>query len=178
MFAELQDALAEVMPTLQEQGISVFLLSDACPVQGINALAGDISQASDEPLSRDLRANTHIRSTALYIYTSGTTGTEHTLLASFPVQGRAKQCYCNSTSGHQGEPRRKADLLLFLPFLMAGLPKAAVVTHERVWAASFIQGVCGVTSDDVFYINLPLYHSAGFLIGMSGAIERGNHPAL
>lgn len=61
---------------------------------------------------------------------------------------------------------------------MAGLPKAAVVTHERVWAASFIQGVCGVTSDDVFYINLPLYHSAGFLIGMSGAIERGNHPAL
>lgn len=85
MFAELQDAVAEVMPTLQEQGISVFLLSDTCPVQGINALAGGISQASDEPLSRDLRANTHIRSTALYIYTSGTTGTEHTLLASFPV---------------------------------------------------------------------------------------------
>lgn len=58
---------------------------------------------------------------------------------------------------------------------MAGLPKAAVVTHERVWAASFIQGVCGVTSEDIFYINLPLYHSAGFLIGMSGAIERGKH---
>lgn len=59
---------------------------------------------------------------------------------------------------------------------MAGLPKAAFVTHERVWAASFIQGVCGVTSEDIFYINLPLYHSAGFLIGMSGAIERGNDP--
>uniref|UniRef100_H2TIK0 long-chain-fatty-acid--CoA ligase n=1 Tax=Takifugu rubripes TaxID=31033 RepID=H2TIK0_TAKRU len=125
--AELQDAVAEVMPTLQEQGISVYLLSDARPVPGINALWGEISQASDEPLSRSLRANVHIRSTALYIYTSGTTG----------------------------------------------LPKAAVVTHERVWAASFIQGVCGVTSDDIFYINLPLYHSAGFLIGMVGAIERG-----
>lgn len=61
---------------------------------------------------------------------------------------------------------------------MAGLPKAAVLTHERVWAASFIQGVCGVTSDDIFYINLPLYHSAGFLIGMVGAIERGPIPQL
>ncbi|XP_076863535.1 long-chain fatty acid transport protein 2-like [Brachyhypopomus gauderio] len=55
-----------------------------------------------------------------------------------------------------------------------GLPKAAVVTQERLWAASFIQGMSGVTSEDVFYINLPLYHSAGFLIGFTGCIERGN----
>lgn len=76
MFAELQDAVAEVMPTLQEQGISVYLLSDAATVRGINALSGEISRASDEPLPRSLRANVDIRSTALYIYTSGTTGTE------------------------------------------------------------------------------------------------------
>lgn len=57
--------------------------------------------------------------------------------------------------------------------LRSGLPKAATVTHERVWAASFIQGVSGVTSEDVFYLNLPLYHSAGFLIGFTGCIERG-----
>ncbi|KAM7414784.1 hypothetical protein PAMA_019546 [Pampus argenteus] len=55
----------------------------------------------------------------------------------------------------------------------AGLPKAALVTHERVWAASFLQAACGVTPEDIFYINLPLYHSAGFLIGLAGAIERG-----
>lgn len=54
------------------------------------------------------------------------------------------------------------------------MPKAAVVTHERLWAASFVQAACGVTSEDVFYINLPLYHSAGFLIGMIGGMERGN----
>ncbi|KAG5273707.1 hypothetical protein AALO_G00154540 [Alosa alosa] len=54
-----------------------------------------------------------------------------------------------------------------------GLPKAALVTHERVWAASFVQAMSGVTSTDVFYINLPLYHSAGFLIGLAGSIERG-----
>lgn len=71
------------------------------------------------------------------------------------------------------------NLRCFFVFLtLEGLPKAAVVTHERVWAASFLQAACGVTSEDVFYINLPLYHSAGFLIGMTGAIERGNNPPL
>ncbi|KAK5927851.1 hypothetical protein CgunFtcFv8_012964 [Champsocephalus gunnari] len=124
---ELQGAVEEVLPTLTEQGISVFLLSEACSTPGINSLSDKISHASDQPMSRDLRANVTIKSTALYIYTSGTTG----------------------------------------------LPKAAVVTHERVWAASFIQAASGITSEDIFYINLPLYHSAGFLIGMVGAIERG-----
>lgn len=71
--------MAEVMPTLQEQGISVYLLSDAGPVRGVRALSGEVSQASDEPMSRSLRASVHIRSTALYIYTSGTTGTEEML---------------------------------------------------------------------------------------------------
>ncbi|KAM9754036.1 long-chain fatty acid transport protein 2 [Menidia menidia] len=124
---ELQDAVEEVLPTLREQGIRVYLLSGSCGVEGITALSGKIDQASDQPLPRELRANVSIRSTALYIYTSGTTG----------------------------------------------LPKAAVVTHERVWAASFLQAACGVTPEDIFYINLPLYHSAGFLIGTAGAIERG-----
>lgn len=102
VFAELQDALAEVMPTLQEQGITVYLLSDACPIQGVNALAGQISEASDEPMSQDLRANVHIRSTALYIYTSGTTGTEQTKwpCSHFKVV-QSKGC-CNSTIDHQG----------------------------------------------------------------------------
>ncbi|XP_049580583.1 long-chain fatty acid transport protein 2 [Syngnathus scovelli] len=54
-----------------------------------------------------------------------------------------------------------------------GLPKAAIITHERMWAASFLQSLCGVTRNDVFYINLPLYHSSGFLIGLGGCIERG-----
>lgn len=74
LIVELQDAVEEVLPTLRERGISVYLMSDSCSVQGITALSDKISKASDQPLSRDLRANIHIRSTALYIYTSGTTG--------------------------------------------------------------------------------------------------------
>lgn len=75
MFAELQDAVEEVLPTLREQGIRVYILSESCNISGIDSLSNKISQASDQPLSRDLRANINVRSTALYIYTSGTTGT-------------------------------------------------------------------------------------------------------
>ncbi|XP_073688034.1 very long-chain acyl-CoA synthetase [Garra rufa] len=54
-----------------------------------------------------------------------------------------------------------------------GLPKAAVITQRRLWAMSFFFSVCGVKSDDVLYICLPLYHSAAFAAGFGGAVERG-----
>lgn len=54
----------------------------------------------------------------------------------------------------------------------AGIPKAAVIAQRRLWAMALFSSICGVKSDDV-YICLPLYHSAGFAIGFSGAIERG-----
>ncbi|RXN27670.1 very long-chain acyl- synthetase-like protein [Labeo rohita] len=54
-----------------------------------------------------------------------------------------------------------------------GLPKAAVITQLRFWAMAFFFSVCGVKSDDVLYICLPLYHSAAFAAGFGGAIERG-----
>ncbi|XP_051548253.1 long-chain fatty acid transport protein 2-like [Myxocyprinus asiaticus] len=54
-----------------------------------------------------------------------------------------------------------------------GLPKAALINYQRLWAMAFFQFLCGVTSDDVVYVNLPLYHSAGFCLGFIGSIERG-----
>lgn len=54
-----------------------------------------------------------------------------------------------------------------------GLPKAAVVNHERMWLASFMQAMSGVRADDIIYVYLPLYHSAGFLMGLTGAIDQG-----
>lgn len=58
--------------------------------------------------------------------------------------------------------------------VFTGLPKAAVLKHQRVWMGSFLLSFVGVRSDDVIYIYLPLYHSAAFLMGLCGAIERGN----
>ena len=63
-----------MLPALIEKGISVYLLADTCSTEGIVPLAQKISQASEQPLSPDQRANVTVKSTALYIYTSGTTG--------------------------------------------------------------------------------------------------------
>ncbi|KAM9366237.1 long-chain fatty acid transport protein 2-like [Symphorus nematophorus] len=125
--ADLREAVEEVLPSLKQEGIRVFILGEDCNVDGIESLSDKIQQASDQPLSPQLRDNINIKSPALYIYTSGTTG----------------------------------------------LPKAAVINHERIWMASFLQSIAGVRSDDIIYVYLPLYHSAGFLMGLCGAIEKG-----
>lgn len=126
-FSDLRDAVEEVLPTLRQQGVRVFILSEDSNVEGIESLSDQIQQASDQPLSRQLRANITGKTPALYIYTSGTTG----------------------------------------------LPKAALINNERIWAVSLLQTVAGVRSDDILYVYLPLYHSAGFLIGVCGAIDKG-----
>lgn len=74
VFADLKGAVEEVLPTLKQQGVQVFILSDDCDVEGIESLSDKIQQASAEPLPPQLRANVSIKSPALYIYTSGTTG--------------------------------------------------------------------------------------------------------
>ncbi|AWP01345.1 Solute carrier family 27 member 2 [Scophthalmus maximus] len=125
--ADLRGAVEEVLPTLSQQGVRVFILGEGSDLEGAENLSDKIRQASDQPLSRQLRAGINATSPALYIYTSGTTG----------------------------------------------LPKAAVINHERLWMTAFLQTIAGVRSDDVIYIYLPLYHSAGFLMGLCGAIDKG-----
>ncbi|XP_037339616.2 long-chain fatty acid transport protein 2 [Pungitius pungitius] len=55
-----------------------------------------------------------------------------------------------------------------------GLPKAAVVNQNRLLTALAVLSANGVTSNDVIYLNLPLYHTAGFIVGFIGAIETGS----
>ncbi|KAL2088892.1 hypothetical protein ACEWY4_015791 [Coilia grayii] len=54
-----------------------------------------------------------------------------------------------------------------------GLPKAAIINHQRAWLASCMQTLAGVRADDIIYVYLPLYHTAGFLMGLTGAIDQG-----
>ncbi|MEQ2256458.1 hypothetical protein ILYODFUR_024360, partial [Ilyodon furcidens] len=76
-------------------------------------------------------------------------------------------------------PQLRANINLKSPALYiytsgtTGLPKAAVVNHESVWLASFLQAIAGVRSSDVLYLYLPLYHTAGLLMGLCGAINIG-----
>ncbi|XP_041918153.1 very long-chain acyl-CoA synthetase isoform X2 [Alosa sapidissima] len=59
-----------------------------------------------------------------------------------------------------------------------GLPKAAMVSQTRLLAALAVLASNGVTAGDVIYLNLPLYHTAGFLIGFIGTIETGSSIVL
>ncbi|KAL2088891.1 hypothetical protein ACEWY4_015790 [Coilia grayii] len=59
-----------------------------------------------------------------------------------------------------------------------GLPKAATISQTRLLAALAVLASNGVTAGDVIYLNLPLYHTAGFLIGFIGTIETGSSIVL
>lgn len=156
-FVDLLGAAEEVLPSLKKQGSRVFILREHCDVEGIESLSDKIRQASNEPLPPQLRANITMKSPALYIYTSGTTG-------NLAVASNLGSYLRVQTLGDKG------ILLCYL----SGLPKAAVINHERVWQATFLQMLVGVRSDDILYLYLPLYHSSGFLMGLCGAIENGD----
>ncbi|XP_032089286.1 very long-chain acyl-CoA synthetase isoform X1 [Thamnophis elegans] len=54
-----------------------------------------------------------------------------------------------------------------------GLPKAAVITHLRILLACSLVILSGVTSEDIIYTVLPLYHSSALLVGVNGCILQG-----
>lgn len=56
---------------------------------------------------------------------------------------------------------------------IAGLPKAAVITHLQSLKAAGGFWAYGGTENDVIYTPLPLYHSAASLVGIGGTIELG-----
>lgn len=57
-----------------------------------------------------------------------------------------------------------------------GLPKAAVITEMKVMMVANLARMCGLRENDVVYTTLPLYHSAGLLIGVGGCLEVGMCP--
>ena len=57
--------------------------------------------------------------------------------------------------------------------LVAGLPKPATIPHEKIIRSLFITYFAELTKDDVYYISLPLYHSAALLIALCGTWRTG-----
>ena len=58
-------------------------------------------------------------------------------------------------------------------FYFAGHSKAARVGHLKAIMSMAFLRVCGVTSDDIVYITLPLYHMSASLLGVGGCIQLG-----
>ncbi|KAM9376048.1 long-chain fatty acid transport protein 2-like [Pholidichthys leucotaenia] len=123
---ELLNAVEEVLPSLLEQQVTVFVLAEGCKTAGVESFNDKMKQASAESIPKELRSHLTLSSPAIYIYTSGTTG----------------------------------------------LPKAAVISHLKLWSVSFLLVMSGVTAKDVYYNMLPLYHTTGFLV-FGGSIEIG-----
>uniref|UniRef100_A0A7N8WKN5 long-chain-fatty-acid--CoA ligase n=1 Tax=Mastacembelus armatus TaxID=205130 RepID=A0A7N8WKN5_9TELE len=55
-----------------------------------------------------------------------------------------------------------------------GLPKAAVINQNHLLKTMAVLSSNGVMSSDVIYVNLPLCHTAGFMIGFIGSVETGS----
>lgn len=54
-----------------------------------------------------------------------------------------------------------------------GLPKAAIIKHKNLCLVSAILEVSRVTSEDVVYTAMPLYHASGLVLGIHGCISLG-----
>lgn len=74
-FAELKEAVEDVLPSLIEQDVTVLLMAEHCDTPGIESFSKKVDEAPECPLPRTLRSHITYKSPAVYIYTSGTTGT-------------------------------------------------------------------------------------------------------
>ena len=77
-------------------------------------------------------------------------------------------------------PTQPADLKAIDPLILiytsgtTGLPKAAVITHIRSLGAGLVFARLGnMTNHDTIYTALPLYHSAGGMIGVGSTFTTG-----
>jgi fatty-acyl-CoA synthase len=77
-------------------------------------------------------------------------------------------------------PPKQPDLKAIDPLILiytsgtTGLPKAAVITHIRCLGAGLVFSRLGnITQHDTIYTALPLYHSAGGMIGVGSTFTTG-----
>ncbi|XP_066569227.1 long-chain fatty acid transport protein 4 [Amia ocellicauda] len=78
---------------------------------------------------------------------------------------------------HQPSPPQRSftDRLFYIYTSgTTGMPKAAIVVHSRYYRmAALVYYGFGMTSDDILYDCLPLYHSAGNIVGVGQCLIHG-----
>ena len=62
---------------------------------------------------------------------------------------------------------------MFSVLLRSGLPKASRMSHYKMMAGGHLLNCVAMTSDDVMYVTLPLYHISALLFGLSNVIRNG-----
>jgi acyl-CoA synthetase (AMP-forming)/AMP-acid ligase II len=87
---------------------------------------------------------------------------------------------CSSDEPHGELPETMAPMCYIYTSGTTGLPKAAIISNQRALEAGLILGrlVGEMTPQDVLYLTLPLYHSAGFLAAWGAVLMCGATLAL
>ncbi|KAG8456221.1 hypothetical protein GDO86_002134 [Hymenochirus boettgeri] len=71
---DMLGTLEEILPNLQEDNISVWVMSKDTPLKSVNTVMDKLESVTDEPVPAKLCQVTSIKDATLYIFTSGTTG--------------------------------------------------------------------------------------------------------
>lgn len=111
LFAEFLDAVEEILPTLVEQQVSVYVLADKCKTSHVETFNDKMRWASSEPVPKELRSDVTLASTAVFIYTSGTTGGAFTpavaaLASSSSVVFISFSSFCRFAESRSDQPRQ------------------------------------------------------------------------
>ncbi|XP_069481724.1 long-chain fatty acid transport protein 6 [Ambystoma mexicanum] len=72
--SDMLDALKEVLPSLQEDNITIWVMTKGSTLPGVRCVLELLEDSSDDPIPSHLRSVNTIKTHALYIFTSGTTG--------------------------------------------------------------------------------------------------------
>lgn len=72
--ADLLDNLEDILPSLQEDNITVWSLGRENSHPGVHSLLDKIEKSSQEPIAAKRRSVSCLKTPTLYIFTSGTTG--------------------------------------------------------------------------------------------------------
>lgn len=98
-------------------------------------------------------------------------------------QARAESLKLGSSQRPQREERSEITdtdtLILIYTSGTTGMPKASKISHTRYYnGGSMMKRFCYLKPGDRQYCCLPLYHSAGGVIGLSGALKSGSTMVL
>ncbi|KAM9329062.1 long-chain fatty acid transport protein 6 [Gastrophryne carolinensis] len=72
--ADMLDSLEEILPSLQEDHVAIWVMAHETSLPGVNPVLDKLELVTDEPVPSHLRFVSSINAATLYIFTSGTTG--------------------------------------------------------------------------------------------------------
>lgn len=98
---------------------------------------------------------------------------------SLPANFNSMTELCSSISSGAIEPSERSSVThkstncFIFTSGTTGLPKPAIVTHSKSLRGCIVMQMFGITRDDIVYEPLPLYHSAGLLMGVGAVLSVG-----